>query len=472
MPCYVCNPFCGRCRPQGEMPASLKGRYMVRERKKKPMDYRLCAAESTELQRTYEVDLTAEETKRLVDEIYAFLAMQAGVEYLADQSAEALAGRFGDDLGKRVASCLANQCADKIIAAEGLAAALEPVVRDSSEIGEGASFSCKVLIHVKPELELSSYEPVSLPIPAFTVSPEMVERNVRAIVEDRARYVDDESAACVSPSVKAVISLRTEKCGMEVQPLTFESIVYQMGSGILPQQIDDALAGMEPGETKKFSFTVTSKNFLGLDVEEEMDSTLSVLRIVKKETPELTDAWVKGNVPGAHDVEGFYELVRGNLSVRARADYDRLKDEAASAALAERLPELELPDLYYDYARAGLLQNVSAALARKGMSEEEFYLAQGVTSSQFMIQMSARAREVLRQGLALDALARHEGFEVGEADLDRAARAISPRDHAGARKMLEMNGRTYQLREMALRQKARAVLSERAVVQGVEAPVA
>ena len=82
-----------------------------------------------------------------------------------------------------------------------------------------------------------------------------------------------------------------------------------------------------------------------------------------------------------------------------------------------------------------------------------------------MIQMGMRAREIVRQGLALDALARHMGLEVQEDDLARMLWKMSPGKEDEARKMLEMNGRTYQLHEMALRSKARAYLTETAVTQ-------
>lgn len=421
---------------------------------------------STSFEKRYEVSLTVEETRAYVDDIYAFLAIQAGIDYIANQSEDALNRRFGGDVEEKIASCIANQCADKIIDEQGLAAALEPIVELKSIIEEGEPFTCQVMIYVKPELELSSYGPVELPIPEFMVSDEMVERNVRALIEDRARYIDDLDTVEVSAECKAVISLQTDKCGMEVQPLTFDSIVYQLGSGLLPEQIDEQLLGMKAGETKQFSFTVTSKNFLGLDVDETMNSTLSVFKFVKKETPEVTDEWVKLNIPGAHDIESFYALIKSNLEERARVDYDRLKDEAAVQALASRLPDFEVPEVYYDYVRAGLLQNVSAALSRQGMSQEELLMAQGVDNNQFLLQMSARAREVLRQGLALDAWVRNEALGIDQDDLRKAAASISPRDPDGVLKMLEMNGRSYQLRETALRTKARKLVSERAVITG------
>ena len=60
----------------------------------------------------YDIVISVEEACSLVDDIYVFLAMQTGVNYVADQPKEALEKRFGSDLEQRVASCLANQCAD------------------------------------------------------------------------------------------------------------------------------------------------------------------------------------------------------------------------------------------------------------------------------------------------------------------------------------------------------------------------
>lgn len=430
------------------------------------MDYTFLENISTSFEKRFEVSLDSEEARRRIEEIHAFLAIQAGIDYLADQPEENLKGRFGGDVAERMATCLANQCADEIIADLGLPATLEPVVESKSEIEEHQPFVCRVAIYVKPELELSSYDPLSLSIPEFEVSDDMVERNIRALVEDRARFVEDPEATVVALGSRIEVSLGTDKCGMEVQQLTFDRIIYQVGSGLLPSQIDEHLIGMKAGESRSFSFAVTSKNFLGLDVEEVMNSKASVFSFVKKEVPVITDAWVKRNIPGAHDVESFHALMRENVERKARADYDRLRDEAVSAALASRLPDFQVPDIYYDYVRAGLLQNVSAALSRQGMSQEELLVAQGVDNNQFLLQMSARAKDVLRQGLALDAWARHWGIEVDEAALLQAVEKISQKDPEGAYQMLRMNGRLYQLKEMALRSKARLAIGSQAVVCG------
>ncbi len=429
------------------------------------MEYKINDSIATDLQKQIEITLDTEEATKKREDIYAFLAIQAGIEYIADQGSQPFEKRYGAEVKENVAQCMANQCVDEIIRKEGLPAALEPVVQSTSEIAEDEPFTCTVLLYLKPEAELSSYEPVTLDIPAFEVTDEQVERNMRAIIEQRAKYVDDVDAKSATDQSVCVITLMTAKMGMPVEPLCVEDHPYTIEGGKFPDPINDALRGMAPGETKKLSFTVTSKNFLGMDVPETMDAELTLKKIVKKDTPEITDAWVKNNIPGATDVANFKEMVRENVRVHARADYDRLKAEAALNSLVERLPEMELPEIYEEYSRAGLLQNFTAALSRQGMSQEEFYNAQGITSTQFMIQMSSRARDVLKQGLALDALARHLGLEAEEGDVEAALHAMSSKNADDARKMLKMNGRLYQLDEMALRSKARGYLLDHVITE-------
>lgn len=432
------------------------------------MEYQIIDSIATPLQKQLEVTLSAEEAAAKVEEIYAFLAVQAGIDYIADQGAKPFEQRYGDDLKEKVAQCLANQCADDVILAEGLPAALEPVVKSISGMGGGQPFSCTILLYLNPQEELSSYDPVTLSIPPFEVTDEQVERNMRAVVEKRSSFVDDDEATCADDDAACVITLATTKAGMPVEALCADGLIYRISDGRFPDQINDQLRGMEPGQTKTFSFVITSKNFLGMDVPETMDAELTLHKMVRRDVPEVTDAWVHENIPGASTVEGFRAMIRDNVTMRGRADYDKLRSEAALGALTQRLPEMDLPEVYTEYARAGLLQNFSTALSRQGMSQEEFYNAQGVTSTQFMIQMSNRARDVLRQGLALDALARHEGMQATEEDLKTSLKAMAPSGVDEARKMLTMNGRLYQLHEMAMRAKARAHLLDHAETEPVE----
>ena len=164
-------------------------------------------------------------------------------------------------------------------------------------------------IHLKPALELSSYDAVALPLPEPDVTDAMVDKEIQALVKERSRFVPDKEAQIVTDRTVNVVTLDTKKCGMQVDALTATKMMHQVGDGRLPSEIDEQLLGMSCGESKEFVFTITSKNFLGLDVQESMNCSLAVDSIVKKEVPELTDAWVKDNIPGAHSAYSLRALV-------------------------------------------------------------------------------------------------------------------------------------------------------------------
>ncbi len=71
---------------------------------------------------------------------------------------------------------------------------MEPVVDLVDGFSDDAAFDFEVTVFLKPAWELTSYDPVVLPLPDFEVTEEQVERNVQAIVEDRAKYVEDAEA--------------------------------------------------------------------------------------------------------------------------------------------------------------------------------------------------------------------------------------------------------------------------------------
>ena len=177
------------------------------------MDYSLCDTDCDELLKRYRVALSREEVQAMVEETYAFLAMQMGVDYVAHQPKDGLRKRIGEDLDERVGTCLANQCADRIIAEEGLPATMEPVVDLADGFSDDAAFDFEVTVFLKPAWELTLHDPVVLPLPDFEVTEEQVERNVQAIVEDRAKYVEDAEARQVDEHTRNVVSLDTKKCG-------------------------------------------------------------------------------------------------------------------------------------------------------------------------------------------------------------------------------------------------------------------
>lgn len=431
------------------------------------MRYSLSEKQTNELCRYYDVAVSWEDAETDVDEILSFLALQHRIDLTDMIASDGLKERFGDRLEPEVGKCLANQLADQIIETEKLDAALEPKVEGIDTFSMGRDWNFTVGIPLKPSLELSSYDSVKLQVPDFQITDDTVNDYIEKEIESKAKLVPDDEAMVVFEDSDVLVTVATNKSGMTVGPLTATKANYRLGSGILPTIFDEKLLAMKPGDVEDFEFNLTSKNFIGLDVTEHMSTHLELHSILKRESVELSDRWVKDNIPGAHDVDSYRRLVRRGLQDQGEDRRRQLTEQSAVNELAKRLPEVQLPAEYYEYSRAGLLQNVSAACNKAGISIDEFCASQGLSKDRFMMQMLIRGRQVLREGLALDALARHESYVPDEKDISEALVRIDAQRPDEAKKMLEMNGRTYQLREMATRIKMRKKLLSEADVEYV-----
>ena len=428
------------------------------------MEYKFLEEKSDKLQKAYEITVEAEEYEPIVDNIYGFLAIQIGVDLTNMSPEDGLKIRYGDKYAFEVAKCLCEELTDKLIEQEGIPAAMVPSYEGIEDFHRGETFTFTAIVDTKPELTLSSYDPVELMIPDYDITDKVIDDYIAKELDDKAKLERDEEATKVTDGTYVLISVDTKKYTMQVGPLCAKEAPYKVGDPDLPDIYDEKLKAMKPGDVLEFEFDITSKNFLNMDVTEHMKSRLELHSILKKEKVVLDDEWVKKNVPGAHDIKSYREVVRKNLNMQGEEQKHRMIEQSAMSTLSKRLEEYELPAEYYEFSRAGLLQNMSAAFEKSGMTADEFYERQGINRDQFMIQMLVRGRQVLHEGLALESLARKLGLEIEEDDINRALSQIAPGDEPDARKMLEMNGRLYQLREMAIRLKARRHLIENAKI--------
>ena len=76
-----------------------------------------------------------------------------------------------------------------------------------------------------------------------------------------------------------------------------EDRTYLMGRGYMPEGFDEALIGMEPGQTKEFTFEAPLGTENGEVVNKPISCTVTVKEIQQEVVPVIDDAWVKANMP-------------------------------------------------------------------------------------------------------------------------------------------------------------------------------
>jgi trigger factor len=318
----------------------------------------------------------------------------------------------------------------------------------------------------KPAYEMEDFSPVKITVPRTTVSEAEIDQQLMALAESRATYEKDGGHP-VQDGNEVLISLKTvDASGEEIESLTAERRAYTVGQNFLPKEFDEALVGMEEGQTK--TFDVTSKDFRRSDLgdpeaTETFTFTVAMLEIQKRVIPAITDGWVEKNIPGASTVPELRERVREQGLTYKEREASNMRSFLAASEFAKRFKG-SIPDELYELTRDNIVQNMQQGLQAQGKTVQEFIQEQG-GEQQFSLQLMMQTREVLTQGFSLDALARHLGLEVVDADIEETFRLMAPGHEKEARMEFELTGRMYQIQEAALRNKANKWLVENAEIE-------
>ncbi len=264
---------------------------------------------------------------------------------------------------------------------------------------------------------------------------------------------------------------RSDTDGEEIKALTCEDRTYIMGRGYMPAGFDEELLGMEPGQTKEFTFEAPLGTESGEVVNKPISCTVTVKEVQKEVVPIIDDAWVKANMPMFASKEALVADMRRVFEAQQRENYEGYVQQMAVGALTRRF-EGRIADEIYEATRDHLMNNLRMELQQAGMTWEQFVEGNG-GEQQFGMMLMMQTREVLVQGFCLDAVYRHERMTLTDKDLEDACYGMNPQGNPKAmREDLEASGRGFALRETAERLKAARFVAANAKITVAEAPAA
>ena len=323
--------------------------------------------------------------------------------------------------------------------------------------GEPLSFSAT--FEVKPELDLPSYRGVEVERPALEVTDEHVDAQLERL---RERFAQLEVIG--RPLAKgdyAQIDLRATVHGQEIAELTRTDFLYEVGSGTVVPKLDEELEGKRKGDILKFNATLPEEAGEELAGREVTFSVL-VKEAKAKVLPKLDDDF-------AQEASEFDTLDELKADLRQRledAAAQQLASELETRVLQAYLDQVEVPlpeSLVHDelHYRAN---RFAQQLTYMGANLEQYLQAVGQTSDDIEADLRAQSERAVKAQLVLEAIARAEGFEASEeeveAELARQAQRVN-RTPEEVRKALA-DGRAGVISGDILRSKALAFLVEHA----------
>lgn len=330
---------------------------------------------------------------------------------------------------------------------KGIMPAFPPKPAAQTTLKRGSDFVFTMEILPKPEYELDSYEPVEITAKAFSIDPNEVDEQVKLAAQNFAGYeVVDPRPVKKDDYVKIAVS-DTKQDGEPFGAFDTEGRTYPLGQNYMPEDFDDALIGMEPGQKKDVEFDAP-----GTDGSVHVTCTVELLELQKQVVPEITDEWVEKNMPFFRDAKAFRESIEYQLERAHRAEYDAYVEELAVNKLAHRFKG-QIDDSIYEAMRETQLRQLSAEVQQQGMTLDQF-IQQNGGQHQFGMMMMVQTRMALVNGYSLDAVFRHEKMTLTDEDILDTCAVLNPQNPELARQQMEGMGNAYALREMAERRKA------------------
>lgn len=298
---------------------------------------------------------------------------------------------------------------------------------------DGAGWQFKATVPVQPKVEVVDWTQLEVGKPDAAVPEELVAQELEALRESVAELVPAEHRPAQEGDTLVVDIVSP---GGEAQRDT----VVELGAGRLVDEVEAALVGASPGETRSVAYELADESSASVEI--------TVKEIKAKVLPELDDELARS----ASEFDTITEL-RDDIEGRLREQLDAEIENAFRANAVDALVTAS------NVAPAGplvesrtreLLSGFVRSLERRGIAPETYLQLTGRTAEELTSSMQLEAALSVARELALEAVADKVGIEISDDQVKELVREQAESAGEDADKVIDdlwHNGRHEDLRE-------------------------
>ncbi len=308
-------------------------------------------------------------------------------------------------------------------------------------------------VEVRPEIEITGHRDLRVTIPSPVVTDEEVDAQVDRLRETDAVLKDVDRPIVTGDLVTMDVAIAP--VGDEgAEPLVMRDYMYTVGSASLTDGVDDLILGLRAGE----DLTVNGP----LGPSQVATYSMSLKQVHERELPETTDEWVAENTEWSTANE-MRDAIVDQMRRRRVVEAQLSQRDATLIALSDLVPEDVVPDALVEDETGSRLHDLSHRLEQQSLTLESFLQMTGQDPEQLLEALRADARRAVRVDLGLRAVARAEGLEPTdeevETELASTAEAMGASAEALAENLRE-TGRVVAFRAEVAKMKASRWLTE------------
>jgi trigger factor len=278
-----------------------------------------------------------------------------------------------------------------------------------TNIADGESLSFTAEVDVRPEITLPELDGLAVTVDDAAVTDTDVEEQLTALRERFGTLQAVERPVQDGDFVS--VDLAASVDGEPVADGSAKGLSYEVGNGDLVDGLDEAIIGLNAGESA--TFTTTLRHGERADAEAEVEVTVNSVKV--KELPELDDEFAQL----ASEFDTIDEL-RGDLRERlGRAKAVQQGGQARDRVLEKLLELTEFP-VPESAITAEVEYREHDVLHSLGHDEEllgRYLEAQGKTREEFDAELRESAEHSVRAQFVLDAIADQTDVQIEDAEL-------------------------------------------------------
>jgi trigger factor len=332
-------------------------------------------------------------------------------------------------------------------------AGVEPVGEPQLEVGSlqrDRPLSLTVTLTVRPDVRLGDYLDIRASADVEPVTEAQVDEAVEEARRAHAELEDVERPAAEGDVVHGTLVMRRDGEALSAEDAGERDI--ELSRGRIIDGIVDGLTGVSAGEQRSFELVLPRdyhrEELRGATV--TVEASISAVRERRLPPADDTLAALDGHGTTLAELRAHY---RERLeAVATEAAQERFEADALEKLRA--VAAVTVPELMVEREIERQLADLEYRLAALGLPLDRYLEVTGQTLEKLRGERRDSAVQRVRTDLALDALAREEGLEVDEAQVEREARRLAEGqrfDAAQRRRLRDLARRDLRRRAAAAR---------------------
>ena len=263
-------------------------------------------------------------------------------------------------------------------------------VTDVPDPKDGGDLKFTVEVDIRPEITLPALDSIEVTVDDLEVTEADVDERLEALRERFGTLSTVERAVVEADYV--TIDIQAEIDGEEIDSV--KGVSYQVGSGTMLPGIDEALTGLQAGETTTFTAPLAGGDRAGQD----SSVTVTVQAVKERLLPQPDDEFA--------ELASEFDTL-GELREDLRQQVTTMKRYEQAAQARERFLEHMLEVLDIPVPDGVVAEEVARHLEGENRSEDD----------EHRTEVDAETRTQLRTQLLLDAFAESEAVSVNQQEL-------------------------------------------------------